>query len=754
MSNQTNEPLPVKFSRPGVSDELLSAAGCHHVDEADCARLYGFKAAGIAIPFQTAHGETVTDGEKPFARVRLYHETDTQKYAQRSGSGVHVYIPPGFRDRVKGSTLILVEGEFKACALTEAGYAAIGLCGITGAARNVKAADGETTPQLNDELAEILKWHQPGTVVFAGDADVVLNSHFAIEIAKLRKLICGDRRFSSVKNLLVVKPPVDGPKGFDDCRAEHGENFNQWFDTLLSEGLEVEAKALPDEIFCALLRRERKPLRTMMTGEAINAHRLRVKLLQSATELWNKTGANLALKPLLAEILSVAATKISGLIRDAAENQKRQSDQRNQSTEPDLQGTALTLAEIQPWEQPVSGPELFNEILKMLKGYVALPPGAVVAIPLWCAHTHVFKCFSHTPRLHVTSPEKRCGKTTLRDLIALLVPRAMPAENLTGPVLFRVIEKYQPTLLVDEADAWLRDNEEMRGLLNSGHKQGGAAYRCVGDDHEVRGFKVFGPVALCGIGALPGTLQDRSIPIRLIRAKEGEIEKRFDSLHVEIETRLCRKLARWCQDNRDRIATCAPVMPAGCFNRAADNWRPLFAIAQIIGGDWPALAADAFAKLSGDDADIKGQSETLLEDIQAIFAERKCDRLFSKELIAALTAISDRPWGEANHGKPITENWLARHLRRFSVQSGSIRRGDDTGKGYYREAFCEAFARYTPEDGASRRHSVTSPVNIEQNALVETSQSEPRDVCETGVPTNAGAGCDAVTIEKSNKVYV
>src|ERR1700730_7316007 len=149
-----------KFTRPGVTDEFLTAAGSHHVDENECARLYGFKAAGIAIPFRTIQCVPVKDEEKPFARVRLYYETDSQKYHQRPGSGVHVHVPPGFKDRVKGSTLVLIEGEFKACALDEAGYCAVGLCGINGAARTVKQPGGETSHELQDELVQLLEVHR------------------------------------------------------------------------------------------------------------------------------------------------------------------------------------------------------------------------------------------------------------------------------------------------------------------------------------------------------------------------------------------------------------------------------------------------------------------------------------------------------------------------------------------------------------------------------------------------------------------
>ena len=206
-------------------------------------------------------------------------------------------------------------------------------------------------------------------------------------------------------------------------------------------------------------------------------------------------------------------------------------------------------------------------------------------------------------------------------MIATLVPRPLPTENLSVAVLFRVIEKHRPTVLADECDAWINDNEELRGLLNAGHRRGGQALRCEGENNEVRAFNVFGPAVLCGIGALPGTLHDRSIVIRLERAKPGELRQRFDSRHVEREAELCRKLARFTADNIVALEASDPKLPNGVFNRLADNWRPLFAIAEIAGGDWPERCAAAFIKLtSRDDLDAQGIGTMLLADIQQIFA--------------------------------------------------------------------------------------------------------------------------------------
>lgn len=95
---------------------------------------------------------------------------------------------------------------------------------------------------------------------------------------------------------------------------------------------------------------------------------------------------------------------------------------------------------------------------------------------------------------------------------------------------------------------------------------------CQGDDHEVKAFKTFAPVALAGIGNLPDTLHDRSIIVRLQRALKGEIKKPFDSRKTQSEQVLCRKLARWAEDNEKALKDSDPDME-GIYNRQADNGR-------------------------------------------------------------------------------------------------------------------------------------------------------------------------------------
>jgi len=123
-----------------------------------------------------------------------------------------------------------------------------------------------------------------------------------------------------------------------------------------------------------------------------------------------------------------------------------------------LQGGALNLAAVDLWPDAVNGADALAELAETFSRYVALPASAADALALWTAHAHCFEFFQCSPRLNISSPEKGCGKSTLRDVVSVLVPRPLATENLTVAVLFRVIQAHKPTVLADEYDAWLRDN--------------------------------------------------------------------------------------------------------------------------------------------------------------------------------------------------------------------------------------------------------------------------------------------------------
>jgi len=374
---------------------------------------------------------------------------------------------------------------------------------------------------------------------------------------------------------------------------------------------------------------------------------------------------------------------------------------RRAQLETDAKANAVVLPSLEPWPEPVTdAPALFAQVAERYSRRLVLPGGGQDATTLWTAHAHVFWAFHITPRLNFLSPEPGCGKTTALEMVALMVPRPLSADSLTPGVLVRVVDQRPPTLLLDELDAYLRANNELRGLLNAGHKRGGCAYRCEGGGNKVRAFKAFAPAALAGLGRLPATLQDRSIVIPLVKAREGQIQEPLDPQRTALEHELGCKLARWAKDNFAALQACEPRLPTGAFNRVADNWRPLFAIAQVVGGDWPQRALDAFSQLNRS-APVDEAAVALLGDVRRVFTLSGASRIFSADLVNALCALPDRAygqaWGRNGHARKLDETALGRALRPFGIRSSSMRVDGKRARGYALEDFGDAFANWLKE---------------------------------------------------------
>jgi putative DNA primase/helicase len=362
------------------------------------------------------------------------------------------------------------------------------------------------------------------------------------------------------------------------------------------------------------------------------------------------------------------------------------------------QGKAMQFDDPSPAGEPVDGCDLVAAIRALLKRHIGLPPGAGWTIATWCLHTFVFETGEHTPRLAIVSPERGCGKTSLLDLLGRLVYRPLSAASLTAAATFRVIDRDRPTLLIDEADAFLKDNEELRGILNAGHRYDGAVIRCVGEDMEPRRFDVFGPVAIALIGALPGTLADRSISIRMQRAGPDEAIEPIRQPTQEQATELVRRARRWADDHREKLGKAEPTLPTVMWNRIADNWRPLFAIAEACGSGLHDLLLDSAETLIAQNAlDPQALGVMLLADIRTVFETLgpECDRIASATLVTSLKAIEERPWaGFGKRGDPLTPRRMADMLRPYAILSNSIRIGVETPKGYLRADFTKAWRRY------------------------------------------------------------
>lgn len=390
-----------------------------------------------------------------------------------------------------------------------------------------------------------------------------------------------------------------------------------------------------------------------------------------------------------------------------------------------LQGTALTVEDPKPWPGDVDGAELVAELARTFTRYLALPEGAAPTLALWTLHAHAHDAAQISPVLAITSPEKRCGKTTLLDLLSALVPRPLPASNLTPATVFRTVERWQPTLLVDEADTYLKEGSELRGVLNSGHRRSMASVpRCVGDDHEVRQFRTWSPKAVALIGDLPDTLADRSIEIRMRRRTPDEEVERLRLDHLE-ELNPLRRIAWTWTRKRDIWQRADPDLPEGLHDRQRDNWRPLILLADLAGGPWPKRARKAAQQLTDDAQDDRSVRTRLLRDVRRILQDHHTDRIRSKVLVKRLRNLEEAPWSEYKRGQPLTPVSLANLLRPFDVSSEQIRFESGSYKGYKAAAFEDAFQRYldTPSSDPFS-HEAETPKQHQNNRDSDGSRAE------------------------------
>ena len=407
----------------------------------------------------------------------------------------------------------------------------------------------------------------------------------------------------------------------------------------------------------------------------------------------------------------------------------------------DDKGNDLGLTEPEPWPEEVDGDDLLNRIVGGLCRHVVMPAHAAEAVALWCLHAYAFEAWQHTPRLAISSPEKGCGKSLLLDVIACLVPRALQTDSLSEAVAFRLAESHRPIFLIDECDTHLgskNPDDGLRGILNSGHAKGKRALRCVGDDNAVKGFNTFTPVVLVGIGVLPPTLADRSVRITLYRRRKDEHVENFRSDRADHLRALASQAARWTADHKDALHHLDPAMPGGLYNRRADVWRPLIAIADVAGGAWPQRARQAAASLERNAADDSESITVMLfSDIQAAFEQCGNDKMPSAKLAEHLNSMEDRPWPEYGRSrKPITTVQIARLLKRHTISPGTIRTEAGTARGYKQEAFKDAWSRYLPfsSDTPTQVNATAglSPISIRHKGGDVSDEKTPKPTASLG----------------------
>jgi hypothetical protein len=265
------------------------------------------------------------------------------------------------------------------------------------------------------------------------------------------------------------------------------------------------------------------------------------------------------------------------------------------------------------------GDRVLKQVYDFLGRFVSYPDEeARVAHTLWCVHTHLMHLWISTPRLAFLSAEPASGKSRALEITSLLVPNAVLAVNMSPAYLFRRVGEREGavTILFDEIDTVFgpkaKENEEIRGLLNAGHRRGAIAGRCVmrGKTVETEDCPAYAALAVAGLGWLPDTLMSRSIVIRMRRrAADERVEPYRPRLHDPQGAAVRHQIETWAKTLTE-IDLDSINLPPAVEDRDADCWEPLLAVAEAAGGDWPerARAAAVLLVVAGKDREASWAS--------------------------------------------------------------------------------------------------------------------------------------------------
>jgi 5S rRNA maturation endonuclease (ribonuclease M5) len=362
------------------------------------------------------------------------------------------------------------------------------------------------------------------------------------------------------------------------------------------------------------------------------------------------------------------------------------------------------------------GAKILDDIHSFLGRFIAYPSDhAQVAHTLWIGHTHLMDCWDSTPRLAALSPEPECGKSRVLEVSEVLVPRPVESVNVTPAYLFRKVadEEGRPTILYDEIDTVFgpkaRDNEEIRGLLNAGHRKHAKAGRCFTSGNTVKTEEIpaYCAVALAGIGDLPDTIMGRSVILKMRRRAPNEtVEPWRRRVQFQEGDALRKQLASWAKSVEDELTDYWPEMPPGIEDRPADVWEALLAVADKAGGDWLDRAREACVALVAESRESSPSlGVRLLKDLKQIFGD--AEHLSTNDILNALYDIEEAPWASLK-GKPLDPRGLAFRLRSYDIKPRDVRIGEKVLKGYYADDLWDAWERYLPPSPEKSATSATS----------------------------------------------
>jgi len=650
------------------------------------------------------HYYTAPDGSITYARLRLKHPDTGEKWirplrsdaagiwcelkAPEFAGGAPLYNLHQLCDPARQpERVILVEGEYKVDMLAARGI----LATTSGGAQSVEAGDWQPLARRN-----VLVW---------ADNDTAGADYAQRAAVKLKALGC-EVAFVDVAalNLPAKGDVVDWLNAFHQQHGRKATTADIWALPVIERAAQT-VEAAGSDLSPSIASGEAIPLPKNTAQPGTPPAKSDDEIIQWLASL----------KPLEYDRVRKDQAKKLGIqikTLDAIVEAERANE---------IEADKLPFVEVEPHPDPIDSAQLLDEILAAIRQFVVLDTEQAVAAALWVALTWFIDVVEYAPLAIINAPEKSCGKTLLLDVLGRMAYRPLPAANASPSALFRAVDLWKPTILIDEADTFFRDNAELHGMVNAGHRRGGSVLRSVpvGDTFEPRSFPVFSAKALAGIALekhLPDTTMSRGIVFNLRRKLSHEAVGRLRQADRDLFTTIAKKSARFALDYSQQVGTARPALPDALSDRDQDNWEPLLAIAGCAGAEWLARATAAALTLSGAGDKTASTSNELLADIQHVFESKQIEKISTADLIAALCNDEEAAWSTYNKGKPITPRQVARQLAAYGIASKTIRLDTyKTAKGFELEQFLDAFRRYLSSPPPENANFAVTPSQVNKH---------------------------------------
>jgi putative DNA primase/helicase len=380
---------------------------------------------------------------------------------------------------------------------------------------------------------------------------------------------------------------------------------------------------------------------------------------------------------------------------------------------PEETGRDYLVDDIEPWSEPVDVRVLLQELVDQLRRYVVIHGEGVVAVALWIMFVWVHEAAWHSPPLLITSADPVSGKSTLARVAGQLCPRLKKAAEPTLASIYRTIHRYNPTLLLDEADTVFMRNASIAHLINESWEKGSSVPR-IGAKGQIQNFNIFGPKIIAMKGEqLPETTASRCIAVKMVPRLEREKVENFRYRDDDRFRELRRKCLRWAADNIEQLENVEPTMPPGVISRAAANWRLPLAVADLAGGDMSKHARAVVVKLLASSEEIRlTEGQRLLLAIEEPLKAQL--EWLTQDMLAHLRADPTSEWCNFRGRGKLNEWQLAKLLKPYGVRPRLLHPipGSTKGlRGYRYEDFkrLQVFERHIPATARNRTTAQVKP---------------------------------------------